>query len=103
MVKINSTLLDQIKALQTQLASLTTPTPNNKQGNGGGDGGGSGNGGGSGTRRINNDESYYHTHGRTRNPTHTSVSCVRKATDHKDTTTLHNQLGGSTRWCDAQT
>ena len=102
-VQTNSTLLGQIKALQTQLAALTTPTPNTNQGNSDGGGGGSGNGGGSGTRRINNDESYCHTHGRTRNPTHTSVSCERKKPGYNDTATLHNQLGGSTRWCAAQT
>ena len=90
-VQTNTTLLDQVKALQTQLTALTA-AGNNRGNNGGGSGRND-----HGTRRINNDESYYHTHGRTRNPAHTSPSCTRKSSNHKDTATLHNQLGGSTR------
>ena len=92
-VQTNTTLLDQVKALQTQLTALTA-AGNNRGNNGGGSGRND-----RGTRRINNDESYCHTHGRTRNPAHTSPSCTRKSSNHKDTATLHNQLGGSTRWC----
>ena len=105
-MQTNITLLDQIRTLQTQLASLTASTPhsnNNRTGSGGGSGSGIGNGGDSSTCRIKNDESYCHTHRRKRNPPHTSVICARKATVHKENATLHNQLGGSTRWRAAQT
>ena len=78
--------------------SLLAKIGESKDGGGGG-GDDSSDGDGSGTRRIKNDESYCHTHEQTRNPLHNSGSCERKATGHKENATLHNQLGGSTRWC----
>lgn len=50
-------------------------------------------------RGNDRDESYCWSHGRTRNPEHTSTNCRNKKTGHQATATLANKLGGNTRYC----
>ena len=46
-----------------------------------------------------NNESYCHTHGRTRRNDHTSATCNHPVEGHITTATLHNRQGGSNRYC----
>ena len=55
--------------------------------------------GGSRKRNYNN-ESYYWTHGRTRNNNHKSCTCNNKIDGHQSDATLHNRKNGSKKWCD---
>ena len=94
----------QVTAINTTLAALaaciaaietnTNPIANSGGGNGGGNRPRNrGNGGG------NNDESYCHTHGRTRRPDHTSATCQNPREGHQITATLANCQGGSNWYC----
>ena len=47
----------------------------------------------------NNNESYRHTHGRTRRPDHASDTCLNPANGHVATATLHNCQSGTNRFC----
>jgi hypothetical protein len=46
-----------------------------------------------------NSEHYCWSHGRTRNPKHTSPTCNHKKEGHKDDATLHDKKGGSEMYC----
>ena len=49
--------------------------------------------------RTDTKEQYCWSHGRTRTDKHTSANCLRKKEGHQDNATLHNRMGGSSRWC----
>ena len=72
-------------------------------GNSGGNNGGNGgaNGANRNPRRNNHNqdnESYCHTHGRTRRDDHTSATCNHPEDGHVTTATLGDKKGGSTRY-----
>ena len=83
-----TTTLAALTARITALESSTNQSvPNNTRARARPNGGG------------NNDESYCHSHGRTRRPDHVSGTCLHKKPGHKDTATLHDRQGGSNRYC----
>ena len=53
--------------------------------------------------RNNNCNAYCWTHGKTRNPLHTSKTCRNRAEGHKEEATLDNKMGGSERFCSPTT
>jgi hypothetical protein len=48
-----------------------------------------------------NSEAYCWSHGRTRNPNHTSATCRNKKPGHKNDATLHDRKGGSNYRCNS--
>ena len=87
-----------LAALTARLAALEVSNQTRANRNGGGNSGGTnprnrGHGGGT------NDESYCHTHGRTRRPDHTSATCQHPKEGHQATATLSDRQGGSNRYC----
>ena len=85
-----ATVMTTFQNIQTRLTALE-PTGNNSNRNNGNRNRQAG--------RRQNDESYCHTHGRTRNPSHTSANCNSQADGHITTASLHNREGGSDRYC----
>ena len=74
-------LTNSIKLLQMQLEAVTANQTSRKN-------------------RNNNTTSYCWTHGRTKNPKHTSATCKNRAEGHKEEATLSNRLGGSNKYCE---
>ena len=94
-----TSILSKLTALQNKVNSLENRV-GNQQGNGNQGNGNQQNGNRNANRRNNaNNESYCHTHGRTRNDNHTSATCDHPSGDHIATATLHNREGGSNRYC----
>ena len=108
----NTTILEQLaKSLSALAATQTRVTllegrlgGANSGGNIGNNNGGNGvaNGTNRSPRRTNwnqDNESYCHTHGRTRREDHTSAMCNHPDDGHVTTATLGDKKGGSTRYC----
>ena len=94
-----TTILNKLTALQSKVNSLENRV-GNQEGNGNQTNGNTENGNRNNNRRNNNNnESYCHTHGRTRNDNHTSPTCTHPANGHVTTATLANREGGSNRFC----
>ena len=104
------TVLSQLQAMQARLTAVenfttwTSTDGGGRQGGrgagrGAGRGGGRGRGQGGRGRGNQNNESYCHTHGRTRRDDHTSATCENPREGHIATATLHNREGGSNRYC----
>ena len=90
-----TTILGKLTALQNKVNSLENRV-GNQQGNGNHRTGNRN----TNTRRNNaNNESYCHTHGRTRRDDHTSATCEHPADGHIATATLASRDGGSNRYC----
>ena len=105
MTTANTTLATQVQALETSLRALRAENARIIGARGGrGRNGGRGAEGGRGRngRRINNSTHYCHTHGRTRNPAHTSTTCNHPGENHDVDATFEDQRGGSTRWIEDQ-
>ena len=100
----NGITQQQVTAITTTLAALTARLTAIEVNNGNGNNNNNG-GGGNNTRRNrgngggNTDESYCHTHGRTRRPDHTSATCQHPREGHQLTATLSDRQGGSNRYC----
>ena len=98
----NGITQQQVTAITTSLAALNTRLAAIEASNGNGT---NNSGRGNGTRRNrgngtnSTDESYCHTHGRTRNPDHTSATCQHPRDGHQVTATLSDRQGGSNRYC----
>ena len=104
MATTNTTLADQVQALEILLRALRAENARNRNGGRGRRGG---RGGDDGRRRangchINNSTHYYWNHGRTRNEAHTSPICTYPADNHDVRATFKDQRGGSTRGCEDQ-
>ena len=91
----NGITQQQVTAITTTLAAITARLTAIEVNNGNGNGNNSNNGGGgNSTRRTrgnggsSTDESYCHTHGRTRRPDHTSATCQHQHEGHQLTATL---------------
>ena len=108
----NNTILEQLAKALSSLVTIQTRVTLLEGRLGGANSGGTsgnnngGNGGANGTnrnlRRTNrnqDNESYFHTHGRTRRDDHTSATCNHPSNGHVTTATLGNKKGGSTRYC----
>ena len=108
----NTTILEQLAKALSALATIQTRVTLLEGRLGGANGGGnsgnnnSGNGGATGTNRNprrnsrnQDNESYCHTHGRTRRDDHTSATCNHPADGPVTTATLGDKRSGSTRYC----
>ena len=107
----NATILEQLAKALSALTTIQTRVTliEGRIGNasgGGNSGTNNSNGGATSTnrnpRRTNrnqDNESYCHTHGRTRRDDQTSSTCNHPADGHVTTATLSDKKGGNTRYC----
>jgi hypothetical protein len=99
--------LQQIQAMQVRLTAVEnfanwTSNDGARPPQAGSNANGSGNhgrGNGGRGRPNKNNESYCHTHGRTRRDDHTSATCQNPRAGHIATAALNNRQGGSNRFC----
>ena len=108
----NTTILEQLAKSLSALATIQTlvtllegrlvgaDSGCNSGNNNGGNGGTNGtNRNPRRTNRNQDNESYCHTHGRTRRDDHTSATCNHPVDGHVTNATLGDKKGGSTRYC----
>ena len=108
----NTTILEQLSKALAALATIQTRVTllegrlggansgGNSENNNGDNGGANGDNRNPCRKNRNQDnESYFHTHGRTRRNDHTSATCNHPADGHVTTATLGDKKCGSTRYC----